>query len=137
MQKRLMEMPEGDSNRPAEGEAKGRCGGKRFVELRAREQRQLLPPSLEEMVEPDDPVRAVAEVMAAVDMSRFEEAYRGGGRPAYPPRVVCAVLVYAYMLGITSARQIARALRTDVQMMYLAHGLRIEHRTAVRRQEVC
>ena len=122
-------MPEGEGEGRAEGKAKQRCGGKRFVELRAREQRQLLPPSLEEMVEPDDPVRAVAEVMAAVDMSRFEEAYRGGGRPAYPPRVVCSVLVYAYMLGITSARQIAVALRTDVRMMYLAHGLRIDHRT--------
>jgi len=129
VQKRLMDLPEGGGDSQQQNRSKQRCGGKRFVELRPREQRQLLPPSLEEMVEPDDPVRAVAEVMAAVDMSRFEEAYRGGGRPAYPPRVVCSVLVYAYMLGITSARQIARALRTDVRMMYLAHGLRIDHRT--------
>ena len=129
VQERLMELPDGDGDSQQQNSPKRRCGGKRFVELPAREQRQLMPASLEEMVEPDDPVRAVAEVMAAVDMSRFEEAYRGGGRPAYPPRVVCSVLVYAYMLGITSARQIAVALKTDVRMMYLAHGLRIDHRT--------
>ena len=81
------------------------------------------------MVPPDDPVRVVGEVMEMVDMRGFEEAYRGGGRPAYPPRVVCGVLVYAYMLGITSARAIQRALCTDVRFMWLAHGLRIDHRT--------
>ena len=82
MQKRLPERPEGDGQRPAGGKPRRRCGDKRFVELRAREEQMLLPRSLEEMVAPDDPVRAVAEVRAAVDMTRFEEAYRGGGRPA-------------------------------------------------------
>ena len=39
------------------------------------------------------------------------------------------MLVYAYMLGITSARQLAQALRTDVRMMYLAQGLQLDRRT--------
>ena len=79
---RSAEATDGKGQRPAEGKPRRRCGGKRFVELRAREEQMLLRRSLEEMVVPDDPVRAVAEVRTAVDMTRFEEAYRGGGRPA-------------------------------------------------------
>ena len=48
----------------------------------------LLPPSLEECIAEDDPVRFVAEIMEHVDVGVFEGAYRGGGRPAYEPRIV-------------------------------------------------
>ena len=92
MQQRLMDMPEPDQQSPEAKPRKRRCAGKRFIQPRAREEQMLMPPSLDEMVAPDDPVRAVAEVMETIDMTPFEEAYRGGGRPAYPPRIVCGTV---------------------------------------------
>ena len=36
--------------------------------------------------------------------------YRGGGRPAYEPRMMAKVLCYAYVRGVRSSRQIERML---------------------------
>lgn len=133
MQQPLMDMPQPQEpeagGEQRDGQGKRRCGGQRFKQMQSVGQRMLLPPSLEEMVEADDEVRGVWDLMQAVDMRAFEDGYPGGGRPAYPPRVVCGILVYGYMRGITSAREIADRLKGDVRFMWLARGERIDHRT--------
>ena len=97
MQQPLMDMPEPDKPEEAGGEQRGsqgkqrrrserRSGGQRFEQMRSVGQRLLLPLSPEEMVEADDEVRGVWDLMQAVDMRRFEDAYPGGGRSAYPTR---------------------------------------------------
>ena len=57
-------------------------------------------------------------------LSAFEACYKNdhGGRPAYEPKVLLRVILYAYSRGITSSRVIASLCRTDLKFMALAGG---------------
>ena len=62
-----------------------------------------------------------------LDFSAFEARYRGGGRPAYPPRLICKLLIYGCSRGVRSSRELSRLLERDHHYMWLAHGMRIDH----------
>jgi transposase len=55
--------------------------------------------------------------------------YKGGGTSSYHPRMMLKVLVYAYSQRIYSSRQIAKAVRENVNFMWLAGGNRPDFRT--------
>ena len=57
-------------------------------------------------------------------LSAFEASYKNdhGGRPAYEPKVLLRVILYAYWRGITSSRVIASLCKTDLKFMALAGG---------------
>lgn len=96
------------------------------------EQGFLLPPSVNEFVGPDAPVRAVWEVVQRLDVSALEARYQGGGAPAYAPRMLLSVLLYAYSEGLRSSRKIERALQTNVEFMFLSQMSRPDYRTIAR-----
>jgi len=57
-------------------------------------------------------------------LSAFEACYKNdhGGRPAYEPKLLLRVILYAYYRGISSSRVIATSCRTDLKFMALAGG---------------
>lgn len=92
----------------------------------------LLPPSIEEFVPADSPVRVIADVIDSLDCSKLYERYNGGGAPAYEPSIMIKVLVYAYSQGIRSSRKIAQALEQDLRFMYLSEMSKPRFRTIAR-----
>ncbi len=95
------------------------------------EQRQgmLLPPSYEEMIAENHPVRVVNEVIDRIDVSRLEQGYKGGGTSSYSPRMLLKVMVYAYLRNIYSSRKIEEALHENVHFMWLSGGAKPDHNT--------
>jgi len=63
-----------------------------------RDQRFLMPPSLNEWLPKDHLARFVVEMLDMLDLSAFYARRRedGWGRAAYDPRMMVAVLIYAY-----------------------------------------
>jgi transposase len=115
---------------PAEAVAPGPkplCGGRRFRGLPAREQLWLQARSVNEMVPPNDPVRAFDRLVDQLDFSEFEAAYRGGGAPAYPPAFVLKLVVFGMIEGVRSSRQLAAECWRDVRFVWLAHGQPMDH----------
>lgn len=102
---------------------------KRFYEARDRRERMLLPPSLDEMVPAEDPVRVIDTLVDELELSRLIERYQGGGRPAYHPRMMVKVLFYGYFRGTTSSRKLAQALEENQRFIWLAEGLTPDFRT--------
>lgn len=98
----------------------------------AREQMMLLPPCVEDFVEAEDPVRAVSEIINEMDLGELVGKYRGGGAPAYEPRMMIKVIVFGYSQGIRSSRKLDSALGRDVRFMYLAEMSRPDFRTIAR-----
>lgn len=92
----------------------------------------LMPPSMDEMVSEDDDVRVLSEVMDQLEWSILESTYNERGTPAYPPRVMTKVLVFAYSKGIRSSRKIEELLENDVRYMWLAGGLKPDFHTIAR-----
>jgi transposase len=84
---------------------------------------------------PDDHVVwALLEVVDRLDISGLEARYAlgGAGRAAYDPRMLLALLIYAYSDGIRSSRQIERLCRTDVAMRVIT-GMQVPDHTVIAR----
>lgn len=75
-----------------------------------------MPPSVTEWLPPDHLVWMVLGAVDQMDLDRFCEGYRpgGAGRPAHDPKMMVALLVYAYARGNRSSRQIERSCWEDV-----------------------
>lgn len=89
----------------------------------------LLPPSLEELIPKHHLVRVVNQVVDAMDIRSLIETYEGSGTSAYHPRMLTKVLLYAYAMKLYTGRKIAKALREDVNFMWLSAYSRPDFRT--------
>lgn len=92
-------------------------------------QPHLLPPSYDELIEPDHLVRVVNRVIDQLDLSAVLAKYKGGGTSSYHPQMLLKVLVYAYCKKIYSSRKIAAALQENVHFMWLSGENRPDFRT--------
>ena len=90
----------------------------------------LLPPSLDELVPENHFVRIVSKT---VDELRIEKVFakytKGGGASRYNPVMLLKILIYCYMTGTYSSRQIAKQCRENVNMMWLTGFQKPDFRT--------
>jgi transposase len=100
-----------------------------------QEQLLLLPPSMREWVAEGSLPRwlsaVVDELQQAGKLAAFYAPYRtdGWGRAAYHPVMMVKVVLYSYVVGVTSSRRIARALEGDVALRYLSGNQQPDFRT--------
>jgi transposase len=95
-----------------------------------RDQGLLMPPSLHDWVPEGHLVRFIADVVDALDLSAIEETYtEERGYPPYHPRMMVAVLLYAYCTGSYSSRKIASRLVDSVAVRFLAADSQPDFRT--------
>ena len=89
----------------------------------------LLPPSLEELIPAHHLVRVVNMVIDRMDITAILNKYEGGGTSAYHPLMLLKVLLYGYCMKIYTGRRLSKALREDVNFMWLAAYNRPDFRT--------
>src|SRR5690554_5543991 len=89
----------------------------------------LLPPSLEELIEPNHPVTFVNQVIDKIDIQPILSKYKGRGTSSYHPRMLLKVLVYGYLSNIYSSRKLEAAVRENIHFMWLAGMGRPDHNT--------
>ncbi len=96
-----------------------------------RYQKHLFPPSIEEYVGKDDPVRAYDAFIDALSFDELEIKGRKAnvGNSNYDPKTMLKILVYAYSYGWQSSRKIERALHHNLSFIWLSGGLRPDSRT--------
>ena len=92
-------------------------------------QMSLLPQSLEELIPEGHLVRVVNAMLDRIDLKPLIARYEGGGASSYHPLMMLKVLVYAYSEKTYSSRRIAKALRENVNYMWLSGGNQPDHRT--------
>ena len=93
------------------------------------DQAYLLPPSVRDELGEKHLCFFVRGVMEHLDMSVFEQSYSSEGGELYAPELMLGVWLYAYALGVTSARQVERRLVEDLAFRYLAGGERVDNWT--------
>lgn len=110
----------------------------------APEQTYLLPPSPAEWLPEGHLAFFIVEVVRELDLDAIESAIQQkdarGERP-YSPRMMTALILYAYCAGVFSSRKIERATYEDVAFRVIASGshphftsvnrFRLEHRKAL------
>lgn len=96
-----------------------------------RHSRTLFPPSVEEYVSPDDPVRVYDAFVDTLNLEelgiKIEEDTVGA--PSYDPRSMLKLLVYGYSYGIRSSRKLERACYHNISFIWLMGDLRPDHKT--------
>lgn len=104
-----------------------------FIEC-DRDQELLLPSSMREWLPEDHLAWFVADAVEEIDLSAFYSVYRedGWGRAAFEPRMMVALLLYAYAVGERSSRGIERRCREDVAFRVLAANRIPDHATIAR-----
>lgn len=86
------------------------------------DQAYLLPPSVRDELGANHLCFFVRGVVERLDMSVFEQSYSVEGGELHAPRLMLGVWLYAYALGIASARQVERRLVEGLGFRYLAAG---------------
>ena len=99
-----------------------------------RDQPFLLPPDLRDWLPADHLAWFVLDVVDQLDLGPFLRAYRadGHGHPAYHPKTLLGVLLYAYATGVRSSRQIQRRCTEDLAFRVLAGNSTPDHVTIAR-----
>ena len=99
-----------------------------------REQGWLMPPSVRDWLPDGHLAWFVVDAVERLDVSLIVERYRadGNGRPAHDPRMMVALLLYAYAVGELSSRRIERRCVEDVPFRVIAANQVPDHTTIAR-----
>ena len=69
------------------------------------------------------PARAIDEIIEKLGLDRCNRKHlHTAGEPAYDVRGMVKILIYAYMRGITSSREIARQCEENIAFQFLTRG---------------
>src|SRR5919201_9514 len=78
---------------------------------------------VERLIADDHAARAIWEFVGRLDLSGYYECIESneeaGGRPASDPQLLISLWVYAYSMGISAAREIARRCEWDPAFQWL------------------
>ena len=96
-----------------------------------RDQDFLMPPSVREWLPAGHLAWYLLDVVEELDLAAFYGEYRrdGSGRPAHDPGMMVALLLYAYVVGERSSRQIERRCQEDVAFRVIAANRAPDHTT--------
>ena len=103
-----------------------------YVKGEAPGQSSLFPPSLDELVPDDHPVRVIAAFVDLLDLGElgFERAEPPAmGRPAYDPGDLLKLYLYGYLNRVRSSRRLESECRRNVEVMWLLGKLAPDFKT--------
>ena len=98
-----------------------------------RDQVELHPCALEDLVAEDHPVRAVWAFVQGMDLSPLYDGIRAvegrAGRPGIDPLILVALWLYATIEGVGSARALARLCQQHNAYRWLCGGVSVNYHT--------
>jgi transposase len=91
----------------------------------------LLPPDMKDWLPDDDLVYFIMEMLDRLDLSAIYDSYDGtkGGQPAFDPKMMVGLLLYAYCVGLPSSRKIEKATYYQVPFRVLTADQHPDHDT--------
>ena len=92
-------------------------------------QTMLFPPSLDEMIAENHPVRVVNSVVDKLDLEVLLSQYKGGGTTSYHPRMLLKLLIFGYLSNIYSSRKLEACARENIHFLWLSGMQRPDHNT--------
>ena len=103
-----------------------------FIRGEDREQKILLPESIEEYVEENGTVRVIDAFIDSLDLqelgfSRSEP--KETGRPPYDPKDILKLYIYGYMNRIRSSRRLEAESKRNMEVIWLLRKLEPDHKT--------
>jgi transposase len=103
-----------------------------------RDQMFLLPPSMKEWLPEGHLVYFILDVVEQLDLLEIEQPYRktadgtfkaASGQPPFDPRMMTALILYAYAVGVVGSRKIEMACEEELAFRIIAANQRPDHAT--------
>lgn len=86
--------------------------------------------TLEDALPANDPIRLFDQLLDQIDWTDWENHHqRRSGQPPIHPRLVAGAILYGLAHGLRSSRQLERATRTRLDLMWLLEGRTIDYST--------
>jgi transposase len=63
-------------------------------------QQMLIPPSIEDFIPKNHPVRVLNQVVETIDIDPLIRKYNGGGRSSYNRLMLLKVMIYSYIVRV-------------------------------------
>jgi transposase len=104
----------------------------RFIDGEDRRQQALLPHSLEDYVDVENPVRVIEVFIDELDLAGL--GFSGmmpaaTGRPAYHPSTLLKIYLYGYLNCVQSSRRLEREAQRNIELMWLTGRLAPDFKT--------
>ena len=104
-----------------------------YKEGENRKQQIFFPPSIDEYVSQDNPVRAIEDYVELLDMVELgftkSALTSTDGQPAYHPKLLLKIYIYGYLNKIRSSRKLEIEIKRNIEMMWLCAGLKPSYKT--------
>ena len=95
-----------------------------------RDTPMFLPPSLQEWLPEHHLARFVVDIVEQLDLTEITSRYAGsGGKRAYHPALLVALLFYGYATGVFSSRKLEQATYDSVAFRYITGNQHPDHDT--------
>lgn len=91
----------------------------------------LLPPDMKQWLPEDDLTYFIMDVINELDLSAIYQSYDSskGGQPAFDPKMMTSLLLYAYCVGIPSSRKIEKAAYYQIPFRVITADQQPDHDT--------
>src|SRR5512133_3299489 len=104
----------------------------RFIDGEDRKQPALLPHSLEDYVDEENPVRVIEVFIDELDLAAL--GFSGippaaTGRPAYHPSTLLKLYLYRSLHPVQSSRRLEREAQRNIELMWLTGRLAPDFKT--------
>ena len=101
----------------------------KYIKGHNRNQLTFFPTSMEEAIADDNEVRLIDLFVESLDVASmgFKVDHIENGRPAYHPKDLIKLYLYGYMNRTRSSRQLERATKINIEVMWLLKGLTPDH----------
>lgn len=103
-----------------------------YIEGQNRQQRMLLPDSIEDLIGEDNPVRVIDAFVDGLDIHKLEFTQSkpaDTGRPPYNPKDLLKLYIYGYFNKIRSSRKLMKECHRNIELFYLLNRLEPDFRT--------
>jgi len=98
------------------------------------DQQTFLPPTIQEYIGPNDPVRVYDAFIDALNLNELGIIVNGekAGAKEYHPKVLLKILIYGYSYEVRSSRKLERACHHNLSFIWLSGDLKPDYRTISR-----
>ncbi len=98
-----------------------------------RKQQLMFPPSLDELVEEENMVRAIEAYVNTLNISslkiKTKKSLIKDGQPAFHPKLLLKIYIYGYLNKVRSSRKLEQESKRNIEMMWLTQGLTPSYKT--------
>jgi len=104
-----------------------------YKEGENRKQQMFFPPSIDEYVSQDNPVRVIDDYVELLDMVELgftkSALNSADGQPAYHPKLLLKIYIYGYLNKIRSSRKLELEIKRNIEMIWLCANLKPSAKT--------